>query len=788
MMRVRRTWLALLLVAALIASLSSSVLAGPTAPAALSGRAKPRDATPLKSDRLIIALTGVTAPSFGELRGYLVKDDGTTATALGVLPVVDGAINTTWDSPTQENIIGNYRTFRITREEVYAEAALPAQALAHIRHVVYQRSDTPGNIGYAVGLVQQAEALLTHATNAKTWADQNDLGEAKRHTEHAINILVGEDSPLFKDWNGDGQVQNPGDGFGILPGVEDRNGDGRVNVGYAKGTHDHIKNAANSPDATENIKARAEQVKASVYNIMGRTGDPTYPNWAGQLLAKAQEVINATTVAEAQAAAAEMVQLADLILNGVDANANGKVEPVAGEGGAKTAFLYAQHAADYYPQGHGVTGRIKQRDATPLKSDRLVFALEGVEDPLPGTTYRLYLYNDDETVTKVITGLVPVNGALTGTWDSPEQENLIGTYSKVRLVREVTYAEATHPAQALAHIRHVVYQRSDTPGNIGYAVGLVQQAEALLTHATNAKTWADQNDLGEAKRHTEHAINILVGEDSPLFKDWNGDGQVQNPGDGFGILPGVEDRNGDGRVNVGYAKGTHDHIKNAANSPDATENIKARAEQVKASVYNIMGRGNHAYPNWAAEFLANAMVVMNTDSITVAKTAAANMVVFADLILNGQDLDGSGKVEPKMGEGGAKAAYLYAQHAADFYPQVVTMARRYTFMPFLTRGAQQTQGATVSFSQDVLPIFQARCVTCHGDVGPEDGLSLTSYENVMKGSVAGPVVIPGDPDNSELVKRIKGISQPRMPFGQAPLSDEQIRTIETWVAQGAPNN
>ncbi|MDQ7029807.1 MAG: c-type cytochrome domain-containing protein [Ardenticatenia bacterium] len=773
---------ALLVLLVVAGSTMTTVLATPTAPVTLSGRAKPRDATPLKSDRLIIQLSGVEAPSLGDLRGYLIQDDGQIVTPIGTLSVTSDTIDTSWDSPTQENLIGTYSTFRITREEVYAEAALPAGALNHIRHVVYQRSETPNNVGYAVGLVQQAETLLTHATNAKTWADQHDLDEAKRHTEHVINILVGEDSPFFQDWNGDGDLQNPGDGFGILPGSEDRNGDGRINVGYAKGTHDHIQNAANSADATDNIKARADQVKAATYNIMGREGDPTYPNWGNQLLTTAQALINATTITETQQYADEMVRLADLILNGTDANGNGKVEPVADEGGAQTAHLYAQHAADYYPEGHGVTGRIKQRDATLLGSDRLVFALSGLDAPLPGTSYTLYLYNDDETVTQVITGLVPVNGELTGTWDSPTQENLIGTYSTLKLVREVAYAEDTLPAGALNHIRHVVYQRSETPNNVGYAVGLVQQAETLLTHATNAKTWADQHDLDEAKRHTEHVINILVGEDSPFFQDWNGDGDLQNPGDGFGILPGSEDRNGDGRINVGYAKGTHDHIQNAANSADATDNIKARADQVKAATYNIMGReGDPTYPNWGNQLLTTAQALINATTITETQQYADEMVRLADLILNGTDANGNGKVEPVADEGGAQTAYLYAQHAADYYPQRVLAFA--IFLPLITSSPPQ-----VSYANDIQPIFDAYCVTCHGDLGPEDGLSLTSYEKVMAGSVAGPVIIPGDSDNSELVKRIKGISQPRMPFGGPPLNDEHIRVVEMWVAQGAQNN
>ena len=98
------------------------VSADPGAPHALSGRVKQRDATPLHSDRLVFALTGVQQPDFGSLRGYLLSDDGQQVTAIGELPVADGAISMDWDSPTGENLIGHYNTVRITKEEVYATA------------------------------------------------------------------------------------------------------------------------------------------------------------------------------------------------------------------------------------------------------------------------------------------------------------------------------------------------------------------------------------------------------------------------------------------------------------------------------------------------------------------------------------------------------------------------------------------------------------------------------------------------------------------------------------------
>ena len=83
-------------------------------------------------------------------------------------------------------------------------------------------------------------------------------------------------------------------------------------------------------------------------------------------------------------------------------------------------------------------------------------------------------------------------------------------------------------------------------------------------------------------------------------------------------------------------------------------------------------------------------------------------------------------------------------------------------------------------------LFEERCVMCHsGDTAPL-GLQLDSYENARKGSENGPVLIPGDPGGSELVRRIRGESQPRMPFGLDPLAPEEIAMVERWVSAGLP--
>jgi uncharacterized membrane protein len=96
----------------------------------------------------------------------------------------------------------------------------------------------------------------------------------------------------------------------------------------------------------------------------------------------------------------------------------------------------------------------------------------------------------------------------------------------------------------------------------------------------------------------------------------------------------------------------------------------------------------------------------------------------------------------------------------------------------------QASNDQAGFDQ-VQPIFEQRCVKCHSGEDPAEGLRLTSYEEAMKGAGEEEVILPGQPEDSELVKRIKGEAEPRMPLNQAPLSDDEIELIEQWIEDGA---
>ena len=100
----------------------------------------------------------------------------------------------------------------------------------------------------------------------------------------------------------------------------------------------------------------------------------------------------------------------------------------------------------------------------------------------------------------------------------------------------------------------------------------------------------------------------------------------------------------------------------------------------------------------------------------------------------------------------------------------------------------------VSFSQDVKPIIAENCLACHesGGAGTEaSGFNMASYDDLMKGTNFGPMVIAGDSEGSNMIVLMEGRADPSisMPHGNMdPVGKKDIETIRRWVDQGAKNN
>ncbi|HXJ21450.1 MAG TPA: c-type cytochrome domain-containing protein [Polyangia bacterium] len=88
------------------------------------------------------------------------------------------------------------------------------------------------------------------------------------------------------------------------------------------------------------------------------------------------------------------------------------------------------------------------------------------------------------------------------------------------------------------------------------------------------------------------------------------------------------------------------------------------------------------------------------------------------------------------------------------------------------------------FAKDVAPILDRWCVSCHGEKEAQAGLRLDSYEAILKGGDDGPVVVPGDVEQSQLLAQVERRARPAMP-PKKRLPRDPVAVIRAWIASGA---
>ncbi|MFN7926997.1 MAG: PSD1 and planctomycete cytochrome C domain-containing protein [Blastocatellia bacterium] len=100
--------------------------------------------------------------------------------------------------------------------------------------------------------------------------------------------------------------------------------------------------------------------------------------------------------------------------------------------------------------------------------------------------------------------------------------------------------------------------------------------------------------------------------------------------------------------------------------------------------------------------------------------------------------------------------------------------------------AAQTDAAKYEFFEaKIRPLLITACYDCHTD-GAKGGLRVDSREALLKGGKHGAVLIPGQPENSLLIKAVRHSDENlKMPKGAAKLKDEEIAALSQWIKDGA---
>jgi len=88
----------------------------------------------------------------------------------------------------------------------------------------------------------------------------------------------------------------------------------------------------------------------------------------------------------------------------------------------------------------------------------------------------------------------------------------------------------------------------------------------------------------------------------------------------------------------------------------------------------------------------------------------------------------------------------------------------------------------VTFEKHILPIFEAKCLSCHGANKKRGGLDMRTVAAMLRGSDSGPSLVPGSPERSLLYETIVTKKMPPTPN---KLSQSESKLVQEWIAGGA---
>ncbi|QJE94856.1 PSD1 and planctomycete cytochrome C domain-containing protein [Luteolibacter luteus] len=97
--------------------------------------------------------------------------------------------------------------------------------------------------------------------------------------------------------------------------------------------------------------------------------------------------------------------------------------------------------------------------------------------------------------------------------------------------------------------------------------------------------------------------------------------------------------------------------------------------------------------------------------------------------------------------------------------------------------------AEVDFAHDVRPILNSHCTACHGGVKEAGEVSFIYRDKALgKGESGKQIIVPGDPDGSEMMARILSTDPDEVmpkPEHGPPLPAKEIETLRQWIKEGA---
>ena len=298
-----------------------------------------KNGSALGDEASLVAEALLAPPPGNQYEVWLANED--QRISLGILKLDEnGRGELTFKQPDGENLISIYDTVEVTIEPepdttpatsgiIAYSFTLPAEGLVNVRNLLTSYPSTPDQTALIQGLFTDIQKINELASAMQKAADRSDQAHVLSNAEAINNIIVGSKSSAHNDADKNGEVLDPSDGYGLI-----LNGQ---NQGYLQAVFNEAEAAVKSSNASDQMVEYGKGVQASVNNIA---------QWTAELRVQINKIQNSTNSADTKLQVANAVTLTNKMLNGIDLDSSGTVDPVPGEGGSQTAYDQAYHMAD----------------------------------------------------------------------------------------------------------------------------------------------------------------------------------------------------------------------------------------------------------------------------------------------------------------------------------------------------------------------------------------------------------------------------------------------------------
>jgi tRNA A-37 threonylcarbamoyl transferase component Bud32 len=582
--------------------------------------------------QLSLWLERVVPPPPGHHYAWWVRADGQRVFYLGQLPYENGRIQAVVH--LDDNLLLNFVSALITLEADDQPVTAPSDQIAFQGELdavfvtqmnqLFVASDEATGKAYFPAVGEQLGLAIQHYEFLQQSLAEDDLLEAKRHAEHVVNILDGEEGEFFGDVDGDGQVQNPGDGVGVRR--------------YITEAATRIETAVDSLTLTSMRQAQVAAATANTERILVLSH---------ALIREALRVVASDTIAEAQTPADQMgVFVVELVDEALLETAVDQVLALS-----DVLLLPDEAYPDLPPPAPLALPDERVGFFYPQPGNRFLLLLDQVP-PLPADSqYVLWSHDPGSDRFDPLATFTTTNGLvyLSQSHDGPP----LGEYGRIAISGEASIltdlSRPNGPIQMAGSFNPELVEliigltTAVSFQEKGALFGVAEQVELAAQHVDFMRQSLAADDLAEARRHAEHVVNILDGEDGQYYGDVDGDGQVQNPGDGVGV-----------RV---YLLDLMEQMETVVDQFDLSGNQRFYADVVYQSAeYGLL---------LTEDAIGEALRLSAADTVAEAMPIAEATGQHLTRLVEGFDEEGDGVVDPLRGEGGLNAATRFTFKLAE---------------------------------------------------------------------------------------------------------------------------